>query len=110
LDVRFRTRKLQRICNSQAELKRHFGDMADVIMNRLQVLAMANHLGQVPHTKPIRRHQLSGVRHGQFAVDLRHPYRLVFRPDHNPMPQRLDGGIDVNAVIAIEVIEIIDYH
>jgi proteic killer suppression protein len=110
LDVRFRTRKLQRICNSQAELKRHFGDMAEVIMNRLQVLARANHLGQVPHTKPTRRHQLSGARREQFAVDLLHPYRLVFRPDHNPLPQRLDGGVDLNAVIAIEIIEIIDYH
>jgi proteic killer suppression protein len=79
-------------------------------MNRLQVLAAANHLGQVPQTKPIRRHQLSGARRGQFAVDLLHPHRLVFRPDHNPMPKNPDGGIDVNAVTAIEIIEIIDYH
>jgi proteic killer suppression protein len=71
---------------------------------------MANHLGQVPPTKPIRRHQLSGARRGQFAVDLLHPYRLVFRPDHNPMPEKPDGGIDINAVNAIEIIEIIGYH
>jgi toxin HigB-1 len=110
LEIRFRTRRLQRLCNSRKDLKRGFGDMADVIALRLQVLANANHLGQVPHWLPIRRHQLEGDRSGQFAVYLRNPYRLVFQPDHNPVPVRPDGGIDVNAVTAIEIIEITDYH
>ena len=110
MKIRFRTRRLQRLCNSQNELKRGFGDMAHVIALRLQVLANANHLGQVPLSLPIRCHQLKGDRSGQFTVYLRNPYRLVFRPDHDPVPRRPDGGIDVDTVTAIEIIEIADYH
>ena len=110
MEIRFRTRRLQRLCNSHKELKRGFGELADVIALRLQLLANANHLGQVPHSMPIHRHELTGRRSGQFAVNPRNSHRLVFRPDHNPVPVRLDGGIDVNAVTAIEIIEIIDYH
>jgi proteic killer suppression protein len=110
LEIRFRTRQLQRLCNSRKELQRAFGGLASVIELRLQLLAAANHLGQVPHSPPVRRHQLTGRRSGQFAINVRNPHRLVFRPDHSPVPERRDGGIDVNAVTAIEIIEITDYH
>ena len=110
LEIRFRKRKLQRICNSRKALRQTFGVMADVIENRLLVLDAANHLGLVPTARPIRRHQLLGKRRCQFAVDLDHPFRLVFQPDHDPIPMAPDGGIDINAVTAIEIIEIVDYH
>jgi plasmid maintenance system killer protein len=110
LEIRFRTRQLQRLCNSRKELQRGFGGLANVIELRLQLLGAAKHLGQVPHSPPVHRHQLTGSRSGQFAVSLRNPHRLVFRPDHDPVPVRPDGGIDVSAVTAIEIIEITDYH
>ncbi len=84
--------------------------MARVIMVRLAVLRGANHLGLVPVERPDRRHQLTGPLKNNFAVDLVHPFRLVFRPDHNPIPRKDDGGIDLEAVTAIEIIELIDYH
>ena len=84
--------------------------MAQTIMTRLAVLQDAETLAEAPITLPDRMHQLTSNRDEQYAVYLVHPYRLVFEPDHDPLPRREDGGIDLERVTAITVIEVIDYH
>ncbi len=84
--------------------------MAKAIQRRLAVLSSAPALTQVPTAPPERRHQLSGQRTGQYAVDLIHPRRLVFEPQHNPVQLRGDGGIDTDQVTAITIIEVVNYH
>lgn len=79
-------------------------------MLRLAVLNSAPTLSDVPTSKPDRRHQLKGDRSGQYAVDLIHPHRLVFSPNHVPLPLRADGGIDTDRVTAIRIVEVTDYH
>lgn len=111
MDIAFRTRKLEKTFNSAGELQKAYGArMAKAIMNRLAVLKAARTLALVPTTPPDRRHQLRGDRDEQFAVDLVHPHRLVFEPNHDPLPRKDDGGIDVEQVTAITIIEVIDYH
>lgn len=58
----------------------------------------------------MRCHELTGDRAGQLSIDLDHPYRLVFRPDHVPPPQRPEGGLDWSQVTAILIIEVVDTH
>ena len=109
--IDFARRKLEKTFNSEAALKRAFGDrMARTIAMRMKVLRHARTLGMVPVTRPERRHQLEGGRAGHYAVDLVHPKRLVFEPNHDPIPRKEDGGIDTDQVTAITVIEVIDYH
>ena len=84
--------------------------MARVIMMRMAVLRAARNLGLVPSTPPDRRHQLVGDRDEQFAVDLVHPYRLVFEANHEPLPRKDDGGIDTEQVTVITVLDVVDYH
>lgn len=79
-------------------------------MMRLAVLQNARNLGLVPTTPPERRHQLRADRDEQFAVDLVHPYRLVFEPNHDPLPRKDDGGIDTDQVTAITIVDVVDYH
>lgn len=43
-------------------------------------------------------------------MDLVHPYRLVFEPAHDPVPRTTDGGIDIDRVTAITIMEVVDYH
>ncbi len=74
------------------------------------IVQAAPNLAAVPTDKPVRRHLLKGNRAGQFAVDLVHPYRLVFKPNHAPVPLREDGGIDTERVTAITIIDVVDYH
>jgi len=111
LDIAFRTRKLEKTFNSAGELQKAYGArMAKAIMIRLAVLKAARTLDLVPTTPPDRRRQLRGDRDEQFAVDLVHPRRLVFEPNHDPLPRKDDGGIDVEQVTAITIIDVVDYH
>lgn len=43
-------------------------------------------------------------------MDLDHPYRLIIRPNHDPLPMRAEGGLDWKAVTAIVIVEIKDTH
>ena len=111
MDIAFRKSKLGKTFNSAANLNRAYGkEMARVIMNRMAVLEAAANLALAPETPPERRHQLKGKRADQYAVDLAHPKRLVFVPDHDPVPHRDDGGVDLDLVKAIMILEVVDYH
>lgn len=46
----------------------------------------------------------------QFAVDLKHPKRLVFEIADNPVPRKPDGGLDLASVTSVVVVEVVDYH
>lgn len=110
MEIAFRTRKLARIFNSVNALRRQYGDrMARTIMTRLAVLQEARTLSMVPTLPPNRRHQLHGDRAGQYAVDLTHPYRLIFEPTDTSV-RETGGGINTDAVTTITIIEVTDYH
>lgn len=63
-----------------------------------------------PMSPPHRCHELTGNRKGQLTVDLDHPYRLVFTPNHDPLPIRPEGGLDWRQVTSIEIRGIEDTH
>jgi proteic killer suppression protein len=46
----------------------------------------------------------------QFAVDISANERLVFEVDHDPVPRKADGGIDLSKVLAGVILRIEDYH
>ena len=109
--IAFRTQRLAKTFSSDATLKREFGKKVMVaVRRRMAVLELAPALSDVPSSKPERLHLLSGQRKGQFAVDLVHPYRLVFKPTSTPVPQREDGGIDRSKVDAVTILQVVDYH
>ena len=109
MNITFRTRKLEKVFNSADRLRRTYGErLAKSIQKRMAVLKAAHSLASVPESPPERRHVLRGKRHEQFAID--QPYRLVFNPDHDPLPRRDDGGIDVEEVTNVKIVEVVDYH
>ena len=111
MDIAFRTRKLEKTFNATDALHRTYGPrMARVIMMRMAVLRAARSLELAPTTPPERRHQLVGDRDEEFAIDLVHPYRLVFEANHEPVPRKDDGGIDTEQVTAITILDVVDYH
>jgi len=108
--IAFKTKKLKKIFNSEKGLRREYGKLARPIMRRMAVLEAAETLIKVPHDPPNRKHELSGQRKGGFAVDLDRRYRLVFEPNHSPIPRKEDGGIDLRRVTAIIIKGVEDYH
>lgn len=110
MEIEFATRKLQKTCQDEKSLRRAWGADGPRVGRRLNELAAFEVLGHVPATPPWRRHQLKGDRDEQFAVDVRGSLRLVFAVAVHPTPRRPDGGIDLDRVTAITILEVVDYH
>ncbi len=111
MEVSFRTRKLQKMCNSEKDMQKDLGTRnAKQLAQRLTELKTVDTLADMRCLPAARCHELKQDREGQLAVDLAHPKRLVFVPDHDPVPVKADGGLDWTQVTRILVIEITDYH
>ena len=111
MEVTFTNARLHKLCNSAQKLRGKYGPrMADLIQRRLLELADAVTLEDMSAVVGARCHPLKANLKGLFAVDLVHPDRLAFKPAHDPIPVKPDGGINVARVTAIEVVGIGDYH
>lgn len=113
MDICFADRKLEKECNdARLLLRRHGERRAKLLKSRLAVLAAATCLADIgpPYRGPMRCHELTGDRAGQLSIDLDHPYRLIFSPNHDPIPERDAGGLDWSRVNAIRILEIADTH
>lgn len=113
MNITFASKGLAKQLNEEKEMVRKHGTLRSrklkVVLTQLRA---APNLGifAPPMSPPRRCHELTGNRKGQLTVDLDHPYRLVFEPDHNPLPQRAEGGLDWRLVTAVNILEIEDTH
>lgn len=110
MKLAFASRKLKKQLADEREMTKAYGHAMPALKRRLDLMRTVRCLADVPQTPPSRRHELSGKRAGQFTLDLTANWRLIFRPDHDPVPRSSDGGIDLTAVTDIVIIEIVDYH
>lgn len=111
MNIVFKTTKLKKIFNSEKELVRAYGaEKAAVIKKRMAFLRSASNIYRVPVTPPFLRHQLKGKYKGCFAVNVKHPFRLIFRPVNDPLPVMDNGALDLTRVTDIEIIAMEDYH
>ncbi len=85
-------------------------DNAKRLKQRMMELQAAISLEEISHLPPTRLHELTDNRAGQFSVDLSQQFRLIFEPNHAPVPKLDDGGIDLAGVVSITIVEIVDYH
>lgn len=110
MEISFADKHLEKAFNEQSKLvRRHGAVRARKLRQRYDDLQAADNLA-VMRTLPGRCHELTGDRAGQFALDLDHPYRLIFEPDHNPIPRKEDSGIDWTAITAVCIIAVENYH
>lgn len=71
--------------------------MAELIHLRIDQLNAAETVEEMINFSIGRCHQLNGNREGQYALDLVHPYRLIF--------VKIDDQIQI-----VKIMEIVDYH
>jgi len=113
VEIIFKSKKLQKACNSDAELLRQYGkNCARKMRNRLDDLAAAATLQafRPPNGLAGRCHELKGDRNGQLSLDLEHPLRLIFEPTGEGVQTKDDGGLDWNSVKAVQLIGVEDTH
>lgn len=111
MDIIFKTKKFAKEANDYKLLQLRYGPQrAKLIRRRLDELRAATALDEIRSLPQARCHELTGDRAGQLSVDLDHPYRLLFRPCNDPVPQKPDGGLDWTKVTQIEILSVEDTH
>lgn len=111
MEILFKSNRLLKTMSSEAELVHKYGkENAKMIMRRMLVLQAAECLSDVPQRPPDRCHALSGKRQGQYAVDVKHPHRIIMEPATAPLPLLNDGSIDLERVTSIRILGVEDYH
>ena len=108
MDVDFSDEKLRDLCEHQATAERRLGKIgARRLRSRVADLLAAASVADLVAGRP---HPLVGNRLGQFALDLDGGRRLVFEPNHDPVPGKEDGAIDWTLVTRVRIVFIGDYH
>ncbi|MBD2501386.1 type II toxin-antitoxin system RelE/ParE family toxin [Anabaena azotica] len=116
MEITFAGSKLQKLCEEKNLAQKELGaNCAKKLKARLADLAAVSCVAELTAGCP---HQLKGDRAGQYALDIdqskagrgRGGKRLVFEPDHDPVPLRQDGSIDWSKVTAVCIVFIGDYH
>ncbi|MFM8474511.1 MAG: type II toxin-antitoxin system RelE/ParE family toxin [Planctomycetaceae bacterium] len=111
MEISFDKQKLQKLCNSSRKLQGAYGpECAQKIRLRLAELEAAESLDVLRSLPQCRCHQLKADYTGCLAVDLQHPLRLIFRPDHDPLPLDPAGGLIWASVTRVRILDIVDYH
>ena len=77
--IEYRNKNIGKICSDYSYAKKIHGEkMADKIHARIDQIRASESAEEMVKHKIGRCHQLKGDKDGKYAVDLVHPYRLVF--------------------------------
>ncbi len=98
MDITYKNKKLEKICTNAKAAERAYGSkMAEKIHQRIYEIYSADTVEMMVQFHIGRCHLLTQNRKGQYAVDLIHPYRLIFEK----------SGDEVQIA---NILEIVDYH
>ena len=98
LKINYKSNSLGRVCTNYSVAQRKYGErMARLIHQRVDELHASDSIEMLVQYSIGRCHQLEGDRKGEYAMDLVHPYRLIFEQNKT----------DVKVV---RIINIEDYH
>lgn len=107
MKIEYKSKKLKKQCEDPNIAQKEYGlKIGNKLTQRVSELIAATSLLDIKHLPAARLHLLKGSRTGEYAVDLIHPFRLVFKPI-------LQGNGDINKLESINIArieEVIDYH
>jgi plasmid maintenance system killer protein len=113
VELHISDKSLRRALEDGALERRYGTDMAKKLALRLAALRAARSLGDLwpPKSGPERCHELKGNRKDAFSVDLKQPYRLLFRPIEAEAPaDRSNEQHRWQSIISIDIFAIEDTH
>ena len=108
----FSNERLKQSIENDAERQKRFGvDMANKIKLRMEGLQSANNLADFlpPYSGPECCHELNGVLKGIFSIDLKNPYRLLFKPTENQQKEKYNLQ-DWEKIDEVTIVDIEDTH
>src|SRR4051794_34883398 len=110
IDTRWADPKLAKAARSDGSGRRKWGpERWTLIKRRLATLEAVDTLDDLQGIGG-KFHALGADRAGEFAASVGGPFRMIFSPDHDPLPLLADGGLDRTAVTRVVITEVVDYH
>ena len=98
MEITYKNKKIEKICtNAKVSDKTYGKDMSEKIQMRIEQIKAADTVEEMVQYHIGRCHVLINNRKGQYAVDLVHPYRLIFEKNGN-------------VIQVAHIMEIVDYH
>src|SRR4030042_3847401 len=94
MKISYKSNKLEKRLTEAKEIQKAFGTMAKKVNQRMMELRAASNLEVMKTIPAANCHELKGDRQGEFAVDISGNFRLIFKPDHSPVPRKEDKSID----------------
>ncbi|HEY8165019.1 MAG TPA: type II toxin-antitoxin system RelE/ParE family toxin [Gemmatimonadaceae bacterium] len=114
MEIHVSNNKLRAGLEDEAARRRKYGaDMAKKLSLRLDALRAAESLADFwpPNSGPERCHELKGDLAGVFSIDLKQPYRLLFKPvEAAPPADRSDEQARWKSITSIDIVAIEDTH
>ena len=101
------------LADDATRMRRYGRAMSKKLGLRLAALRAAESLADFwpPESGPERCHELKGALSGLFSVDLKQPYRLLFRPTEANRPvDRSDEQQHWKSITAVEIVRIDNTH
>jgi len=109
MEITYANSRIRKICTDDKTAKKELGGNAKFLRERLDDMLLVENLEEL-RSFPGNYHELTGNRKGQIACSITGRIRLIFAPDHEPIPTKPDGGLDWSKVTAVVNLEIGDYH
>ena len=98
MDITYKNKKIEKVCTDAKTAERTYvREMAEKIHKRIDEITAADNVEMMIQFHIGRCHPLSQNRKGQYAVDLVHPFRLVFEKNGEKIQ-------------IANILEIVDYH
>ena len=98
MEIKYKNKGIQKVCEDASVATRKYGrEMADKIHSRIDQIEAIDTVEELIKFGIGRCHPLAQNRRGQYAMDLEHPYRLVFKKEGN-------------TIQIANILEIVDYH
>jgi plasmid maintenance system killer protein len=110
VEISYKSKQLEKKLTDPTKMAKAFGLLARKVNQRLKDLTDADNLETMRAIQAARCHELKGDRKGELAVDVSGNYRMVFEPNHDPVPRKDDGGLNWEEVTKIQINDIEDYH
>lgn len=110
IEISWSSRKLEKACADDRQGSKQWGtDQWKLLKRRLAALLAAPTLADMDGV-PGNCHAPHADRVGDFAVHLWGAFRLIFEPDHDPVPALDSGGANRTKITHIRIKEVTDYH
>ena len=98
MEITYKNNKIRKICTDIKVAEKTYGaQMAEKIDMRIGEISAVDTVEMMIQFRIGRCHPLTQNRKGQYAMDLVHPYRLVFEKNGNEIQ-------------IANILEIVDYH